>query len=142
MIYNRKTCYIGERTARTKSDRVESLASAVAKAAPDFDEEQQSIALSVCPTTAETISLEVAPSGVLKSSYPDVVVSFLLPDRDFDADVIQSFCHFVHFFSSPGAGEAWSANHPGTFLLLLDEAFELGRRVNALNFPAAFGDGR
>jgi len=67
------------------------------------------------------------------------VVSFLLPDRAFDADVIQSFCHFVYFFASREAGEAWTSEHPGTFLLSLEEAFELGRLVNAMNFPSLSG---
>jgi hypothetical protein len=40
-------------------------------------------------------------------------VSFLTPDQGFDADVIQSFCHFVHFFASREAGETWTAEHPG-----------------------------
>jgi alkylmercury lyase len=90
---------------------------------------------SACPTTRETISLVVSPEGVVEASHPGAVVSFLLPDRDFDIDVIQSFCHFVHLFASEGAGRAWTAEHPGTFLLSLEEAFELGRLVNALNFP-------
>ena len=51
-------------------------------------------------------------------------------------DVIESFCHFVHFFSSRDAGETWTAEHDGTFLLSLEEAFELGRMVNARNFPS------
>jgi alkylmercury lyase len=219
---------------QTKAERLEALAAAVAKAAPDFDEEQQHVALEVyrrlaegapapaadvavrvgtspehvqdllrswpgvfldrdgsvvgfwgltikrlspthrlevdgrelfawcawdtlflpgilgatarvesqCPTTAETISLVVSPEGVVETSHPGAVVSFLLPDRDFDADVIQSFCHFVHFFASREAGEAWTSEHPGTFLLSLEEAFELGRLVNAMNFPSALGGGR
>lgn len=94
---------------------------------------------SVCPTTGQTISLLVSPDGVLETSHPEAVVSFLTPEQHFDADVIQSFCHFVHFFTSPAAGEAWTAEHPGTFLLSLEDAFELGRRVNALNFPSELG---
>jgi len=97
---------------------------------------------SVCPTTGETISLVVSPQVVVDTSHPAAVVSFLTPNRRFDADVIQSFCHFVHFFASRDAGEAWTAGHPGTFLLTLEDAFELGRQVNALNFPAALGGGR
>lgn len=97
---------------------------------------------SSCPTTGQAISLVVSPDRVVSSSHPDAVVSFLLPGREFDADVIQSFCHFVHFFSSRTAGEAWTADHPGTFLLSIEEAFELGRRVNALNFPSVLGAGR
>lgn len=94
---------------------------------------------SSCPTTGETISLEVSPSTVVRTSHPGAVVSFLLPDRTFDADVIQSFCHFVHFFASEEAGASWSSAHPGTFLLPLEDAFELGRLVNAMNFPALLG---
>lgn len=51
--------------------------------------------------------------------------------------MIESFCHFVHFFASREAGEAWADAHQGTFLLSLDEAFELGRLVNRRNFPSA-----
>jgi alkylmercury lyase len=97
---------------------------------------------STCPTTGETISLVVSPAGVVETSHAGAVVSFLTPDHDFDADVIQGFCHFVHFFASREAGEAWTAEHPGTFLLSLDDAFELGRRVNALNFPSELGSPR
>ncbi|MGH2528951.1 MAG: organomercurial lyase [Actinomycetota bacterium] len=97
---------------------------------------------SACPMTGEMISLVVSPGGVVESSHPGAVVSFLTPERDFDGDVIQSFCHFVHFFASRKAGGAWTAEHPGTFLLSLDDAFELGRRVNALNFPSVLGGGR
>lgn len=92
-----------------------------------------------CPTTGETISLVVSPERVVETSHPAAVVSFLTPHRDFDADVIQSFCHFVHLFASSEAGGTWTAEHPGTFLLSLEDAFELGRRVNALNFPLELG---
>lgn len=91
---------------------------------------------STCPVTKETISLVVRPDGIRETSHPQALVSFLLPSTDFDADVIQSFCHFVHFFASREAGESWTAEHPGTFLLLLEDAFELGRLVNARNFPS------
>jgi alkylmercury lyase len=91
---------------------------------------------STCPVTRETISLVVQPDGIRETSHPEAVVSFLLPSTDFDADVIQGFCHFVHFFASPEAGESWTAEHPGTFLLSLEDAFELGRLVNARNFPS------
>lgn len=42
--------------------------------------------------------------------------------------------HFVHFFASAETGRRWTAAHPGTFLLTLDDAFALGRLVNARNF--------
>jgi alkylmercury lyase len=95
---------------------------------------------STCPVTLETISLVVLPDGIRETSHPQAVVSFLLPSTDFDADVIQSFCHFVHFFASHEAGDSWTAEHPGTFLLSLEDAFELGRLVNARNFPSLVED--
>lgn len=97
---------------------------------------------SACPVTNETVSLVVDPDRVVKSSHPNAVVSFLLPDRGFDADIIQSFCHFVHLFASRDAGEHWTADHPGTFLLSIEEAFELGTLVNALNFPSLIKETR
>lgn len=64
----------------------------------------------------------------------DAVVSFLSPDEPWADDVITSFCHYVLFFSSPEAGARWVAEHPGTFVLTLTEAFELGRRVDLYRF--------
>src|SRR5947208_3460059 len=66
---------------------------------------------STCPATKETIALVVQPDGIRETSHPHAVVSFLLPSTDFDADVIQTFCHFVHFFTSEEAGESWTAEH-------------------------------
>ena len=91
---------------------------------------------STCTTTGTTISLTVGPAGVEAVSPADTVVSFLVPETPFDANIIMSFCHFVLFFASPDAGTAWTAKHPGTFLLSLCEAFEVGRLVNR----AKFGD--
>lgn len=81
---------------------------------------------SVCPVTGRTISLRVSPNAVESVEPEDVVVSFLEPSRPFDADVIGSFCHYVHFFANRGAGEKWTSEHPGTFLFSLGEAFEIG----------------
>ncbi len=97
---------------------------------------------STCPVTHKTISLVVQPDGIRESSHPQAVVSFILPSTNFDADVIQSFCHFVHFFTSHEAGGSWTTEHPGTFLLSLEDAFELGRLVNARNFPSIAEDTR
>lgn len=97
---------------------------------------------SICPVTRDAISLLVDPAGIRETSHRQAVVSFLRPSTDFDADVIQAFCHFVHFFVSHEAGESWTAEHPGTFLLSLEDAFELGRLVNDRNFPSLAEDVR
>lgn len=93
------------------------------------------------PLTGETVRLTVTPEGVKAVRPEGAVVSFLLPDGPFGADVVQRFCHFVHFFASQQSARRWTGDHPGTFLLSVDEAFELGRRTNRLRAPDALGEG-
>ncbi len=86
------------------------------------------------PLTKELVTLSVGPDVIHTASPAGIVVSFLSPERAFDADVITSFCHFVHFFVSEESGAQWTATHKGTFLLSLEEAFTLGQMTNARNF--------
>jgi alkylmercury lyase-like protein len=51
--------------------------------------------------------------------------------------VVANFCHFVHFFHSSEAGEIWIAEHPGTFLLSIEEAYALGKGKNAAQYEEA-----
>ena len=83
-----------------------------------------------CPTTGSQISLSVTPDGPIDLQPAEAVVSFLVPDGEFDATVIQSFCHFVHFFASPTAAATWTAEHPDTFTLSVRDAYELGQLTN------------
>jgi alkylmercury lyase len=89
------------------------------------------------PVTKEKIALVVGPDGVKAVSPAATVVSFLTPDRPFDQNVIMSFCHFVHFFASPESAEKWTTEHPGTFLLSVDDAWALGRLTNQQNAEGA-----
>jgi alkylmercury lyase len=89
------------------------------------------------PLTKEKISLVVEPEGIKRLVPADAAVSFLAPNGVFDADVIQSFCHFVHFFGSRESGERWTSEHKGTLLFSVDEAHELGRLTNTRNFEEA-----
>jgi alkylmercury lyase len=89
------------------------------------------------PVSHTSISLTVTPDGVKDVYPPSTVVSFLAPDRTFDRDAIANFCHFVHFFGSRETGDVWTAKHPGTFLLSVNEAFRLGQLTNARNFRDA-----
>ena len=89
------------------------------------------------PLTGEEVSLTVGPGGIGEASSPGVVVSFLDPSSiDFDDNVILNFCNYVHFFASIASGTKWVAEHPATFLLSLEEAFNLGHRTNR----ARYGD--
>ena len=54
--------------------------------------------------------------------------------------MIQGFCHFVLFFTTRETGERWVAEHDGTFLLSVDDAYEVERRTNALQFAEALAE--
>ena len=95
---------------------------------------------STCPVTAQPVSLTVTPDGVTDVAPPGAVVSFLVPTKPWDDDVIQSFCHHVLYFASEEAGRRWIATHPGTFLLSVEQAFEVGRRFDLGRFGAALAD--
>lgn len=92
---------------------------------------------STCRTTGERISLTLSPDRVQEVSPSGAVVSFLTPDTPFDANVVLSFCHYILFFSSEEAGTKWTAEHKNTFLLSVEEAYEVGRLTNRANFGDA-----
>ena len=94
-----------------------------------------------CPVTGGTVSLEVGPDGVREVQPEGTVVSIVIPDGPFGFDVIESFCHRVYFFASEEAGAGWVAEHEGTTLLSVEDAFELGRRHVRRLAPAALGGG-
>jgi alkylmercury lyase len=92
-----------------------------------------------CPVTGERISLTVGPGGPSEVRPAGTVLSFLAPERPFDADVVRSFCHFVRFFASEQAVGEWTARHAGTFILSLEQGLRLGRRTNQATFGSALG---
>ena len=58
-----------------------------------------------------------------------------MPNMDkLNNDVTTDFCHFVFFFDSKSVAEQWIAEHPGTFLLSLEDAFLIGKEVNAARY--------
>ncbi len=102
---------------------------------------QTAAVTSKSPETGEAIHLTVSPEGASSAGGTDVYVSFLEPDEEKLAeDVIGAFCHYVFFFASLEEGQQWTTAHPGTYLLTLEQAFELGRRKNARQYPDALAD--
>lgn len=97
---------------------------------------------STCPTTGNPVTLVSSPDGVRDVSPPTAVLSFLHRDTPFDTDTIKSFCHFVHFFTSTRAASQWTARHPATFVLSLDDGVTIARAVNRASFAAALDDRR
>lgn len=90
---------------------------------------------STCAVTGEMIRLTVAPDRIERRAPKDISMSFIVPGvSGMRENLITNFCHYVHFFSSPEAGRKWSSDHEGTFIMSLDEAFNLGREKNKLQY--------
>ncbi len=90
---------------------------------------------SECPVSGRAIALRVSPKGVASAQPASTVISFLTPERArVEKNVIQHFCHYVHFFASRSDGEKWAAANPGTFVLSLEHACQLGLRKNAAQY--------
>ena len=91
-----------------------------------------------CLQTGTTVSLTVSEEGISRVDPDGAVMSFLEPESELLSDhpetVISSFCHHIHFLASREAGEQWTSGNPGTFILELDDAFELGRLTMRAHF--------
>jgi alkylmercury lyase len=88
------------------------------------------------PQTRAPVHLTVRPDRLERTEPATLVISMLEPREDMLADVMARLCHYIHFFASRASGEVWMRRYPGTMLMALDEAFELGRLKN----EARFGD--
>lgn len=87
--------------------------------------------------TGTPIRLTVTPERVEAVVPRGTVVSMLEPREDMLTDVVTRLCHYIHFFASAASGRAWTKQHPGTVLLSLEDAFELGRRTNQMRYGEA-----
>ena len=81
-----------------------------------------------CPYTGVPVRLRVAPTGVVAREPPSVVLSFVDPEAVDLTDLRASFCSAVRFLAD-GAAAAEAEQAPGSLVLDLDDAFELGRRM-------------
>ena len=89
---------------------------------------------------AGEVRLIVTPEGVEDVDPEHAQMSFILPDAaGIQRDVLTTFCHFVHFCPSRAAGEAWAAQHPGTFILSVAEAHAVARRKNQAQYGEVMG---
>lgn len=84
---------------------------------------------STCPVSGTAITLTVDGDGVRDIEPSQAVLSFLKPEDAWGDDVIERFCQYIHLFASQEEAETWVAEHPGTFILPIDDAFEVGRRT-------------
>ena len=87
------------------------------------------------PVSGEAINYRIASNGAITAaSHPHSVLSFLRPGQPWDDEVMTTFCDYVWHFTGPATAQRWTAAHPGTFVLSLDDATELARRHTARAF--------
>jgi hypothetical protein len=69
------------------------------------------------PVTGEAISYHIGSDGAITdASHSGSVLSFLRPDRQWDDDLITTFCHYVRHFNIPAKAvrSRWPRWLPGT----------------------------
>ena len=93
-----------------------------------------------CPTTAEPITLTVGGTEVSGVRPAEAVLSYLHRTEPLDQNLIDTFCHYIHFFANPDVAADWTARHDGTFTLSLAEGSEIARRMNRGRYPSILCD--
>jgi alkylmercury lyase len=93
---------------------------------------------SSCRETKRKVRMTVAPQSMIEFDPPGTVMSLLTPEAaKVRENVICNFCQYVHFFASATAGEKWVSEHPGTFLISIEEAYALGKCNNSAQYDEA-----
>lgn len=87
--------------------------------------------VSECPVSGATIELTLTPTGIDTVEPAGAVMSMIDPELASADDIITSLCQYIRLFVSSDAAETWVAEHPGTFVISIADAFEVARRMNA-----------
>lgn len=96
---------------------------------------------SACPVSTQRIELEITPAGVQAVRPATSVLSFLIPRAsEIKRSVTENFCCYIHFFASRDAAEEWVSKRTRTFVLTLQEAWQLGHWRNAVLFPSCIAE--
>lgn len=91
--------------------------------------------------SGDQLHLTVTPAGVARVEPPDAVVTFLVPEAPWEADIVTSFCHKVLFFTDRDQAARWRARQNDDLALLsVAEAFEVGRRWTAHRYGDLVSD--
>ncbi len=95
---------------------------------------------STCPVTGRTVELGITPDGVERRRPTTALVSFVPTTRTSPERVRGEFCSLVHFLADEGAARRWTDRVPDSFVLTLDDAFEVGRRAIMRRYGDALVD--
>lgn len=96
---------------------------------------------SPAPGSTARVRLNVAPDRVKRVQPASAVMSFLLPSaQTFQSDALKAmatFCHYIYFFPDRETAAAWTESRPGTTVISVSDAFELGRQMVAARWRPA-----
>jgi len=94
--------------------------------------------LSTDPVTGDEIQITVSPKGIVNLDPAGSVISFMIPTTEkIRSDVVNSFCHYLHFFGSRETANEWiSQNEKKNELVILSlqEAYDIGRQKNEMQY--------
>lgn len=92
--------------------------------------------VSTCPVSGESISLTIAPEGIIEANPEQTVMTVTIPGVSCagghscgpnSTGPQSDACRQMHFFSSTEAAETWLKDHPGVVIFTLDQAYRLAR---------------
>ncbi len=90
-----------------------------------------------CPVTAAPVSMKVSAAGVDNLDPPGTVVSFVLPpENEIRADIVKSFCQYVHFFPDADIAAEWAGRYDNAFTVSVDEAYQTALEKNCTQYAA------
>jgi|TARA_B100000315_G_scaffold234986_1_gene249481 alkylmercury lyase len=88
-----------------------------------------------CPTTGETIEIEMTPRAIVTSRPSESVMSIVAPDRAACCDDLRGvFCNHVNLFVDAAAFRTWAGDRDDVGLVTLNEAYQLARQRNEYRY--------
>ena len=90
--------------------------------------------------TNQELIIKIDQDGSIVESVEGIQVSMLIADeKSITEDVVNSFCHYIHFFRNEENAHKWAEANEGTFIINLDEAIVLSQLKNRSQFKNEFG---
>lgn len=93
-----------------------------------------------CPVTGTEVRVTVTSDGVEAVEPATAVMSMMPPDLASFDDIITTLCHFIWFFADDEAARSWTAENPDTFVVSIEDGFEIGRRMTDAVFDVVLAE--
>ena len=83
------------------------------------------------PARKHPVRITIDRNGIVKKEPPTAVISVVVPHPDAApvtaAEVQAMFCHFIHFFESADAAQAWAPPERDLVVIEVEEGFHIGQ---------------